>query len=183
LLKPDNHSSDTQYGIYNLFDMTTHTHKKLPNSSYCFACGLENDYGLKLSFYQEGDDTIVADYSVPDHYQGYPGVVHGGIVTTMLDEVLGRVIMIDDPNRLMFTAKLTTRYRRPVPTETPLKMIGKVVKDRGRIVEAKVELFGPDGALLAEADGLMVALPEDFLKGMDPEALGWQVYPDEEEVT
>ena len=49
--------------------MTSHTHKKLPNSSRCFACGLENDYGLKLSFYQEGDDSIVVDYVVPDHYQ------------------------------------------------------------------------------------------------------------------
>ncbi|MGD8456414.1 MAG: PaaI family thioesterase [Anaerolineales bacterium] len=163
--------------------MTTPSHKKLPNSYYCFACGLENDFGLKLAFYQEGNDTIVVDYVVPDHYQGYPGVVHGGIVTTMLDEVLGRVIMIDDPNRLMFTAKLTTRYRKPVPTETPLKLIGKVVKDRGRIAEAKAELLGPDGTLLAEAEGLMVSLSQDVLDNLDKEALGWQVYPDEEEST
>jgi acyl-coenzyme A thioesterase PaaI-like protein len=157
-------------------------HKKLQNSKHCFVCGLENDYGLKLSFYQEGDDTIVVDYTVPDHYQGYPGVVHGGIITSMMDEILGRVFMIDDPNRFMFTAKLVTRYRKPVPTETPLKMIGKIVKDRGRIAESKVELFGPDGALLAEAVGLMVGLPEDVLENLDREALGWKVYPDEEEI-
>jgi acyl-coenzyme A thioesterase PaaI-like protein len=161
--------------------MTTQMHKKLQNSKYCFVCGLENDYGLKLSFYQEDDDTIVVDYTVPDHYQGYPGVVHGGIITSMMDEILGRVFMIDNPNRFMFTAKLITRYRKPVPTETPLKMIGKIVKDRGRIAESKVELFGPDGALLAEAEGLMVGLPEDVLENLDREALGWKVYPDEEE--
>jgi len=161
--------------------MTTHTHKKLPNSSYCFVCGLENDFGLKLSFYQEGDDTVVVDYSVPEQYQGYPGVVHGGIVTSMMDEILGRVFMINDPDRFMFTAKLVTRYRKPVPTNTPLKMVGKVVKDRGRIAESKVELFGPDEELLAEAEGLMVGLPEDVLKNMDKEALGWKVYKDGEE--
>jgi acyl-coenzyme A thioesterase PaaI-like protein len=161
--------------------MTTQTHKKLPNSSHCFVCGLENDFGLKLAFYQEAEGTIVVDYAVPDQYQGYPGVVHGGIVTTMMDEVLGRVFMIDDPNRFMFTAKLTTRYRKPVPTETPLMIVGKIVKDRGHIAEAKAELFGPDGTLLAEAEGLMVGLSDDLLKDMDPKALGWRVYPDEEE--
>jgi acyl-coenzyme A thioesterase PaaI-like protein len=158
--------------------MTSHTHKKLQNSKHCFVCGLENDFGLKLSFYQEGEGTVVANYTVPDHYQGYPGVVHGGIITSMMDEILGRVFMIDDPDRFMFTAKLTTRYRKPVPTETPLKMIGKIVKDRGRIAESKVELFGPGGELLAEAEGLMARNPEE----LDTEALGWKVYPDEEEI-
>ena len=155
--------------------------EKLPNSSHCFVCGLENDYGLKLSFYQADNDTVVVDYSIPDQYQGYPGVVHGGIVTTLMDEVLGRVLMAEDPDRFMFTAKLTTRYRRPVPTDTPIRIVGKIIKDRGRIAETKAELFGPDGELLAEAEGLMVALPEDALQGIDMDALGWQVYPDEEE--
>lgn len=153
---------------------------KLPNSKDCFVCGLENDFGLKLSFYKEEDGSVVVNYTVPDRYQGYPGVVHGGIVTTMLDEILGRVSAVDAPNRFMFTAKLTTRYRHPVPTEKPLRMVGRIIKDRGRIIESKAELFGPDGELLAEAEGLMVALPEDVLGDMDMETLGWKVYPDEE---
>jgi uncharacterized protein (TIGR00369 family) len=157
--------------------------EKLPNSSHCFVCGLENDYGLKLSFYQEDNGTVVVDYIVPDQYQGYPGVVHGGIVTTLMDEVLGRVLMAKDPNRFMFTAKLTTRYRHPVPTGKPIRVVGKIVKDRGRVAEAKAELFGPDGKLLAEAEGLMVTLAEDALQSMDIDALGWKVYPDEEEKT
>ncbi len=151
---------------------------KLPNSKDCFVCGLENVHGLQLAFYREGDDSIVVNYTVPERFQGYPGVVHGGIVTTMLDEILGRVFMFDDPNRFMFTAKLTTRYRHPVPIGEPLKMVGSVVKDRGRIAEAKAELFGPDGDLLAEAEGLLVALPEDTLDMEAVDALGWKVYPD-----
>ena len=155
---------------------------KLPNSKDCFVCGLENDFGLKLSFYKEEDGSVVVNYTVPAHYQGYPGVVHGGIVTTMMDEILGRVFMMDDPNRFMFTAKLTSRYRHPVPTEQPLKMVGRITRDRGRIAEAKAELFGPGGELLAEAEGIMAALPEEFLEEVDIEALGWKVYPDEEKV-
>ena len=151
---------------------------KLPNSKDCFVCGLENVHGLQLAFYKEGDDSIVVNYTVPERFQGYPGVVHGGIVTTMLDEILGRVFMFDDPDRFMFTAKLTTRYRHPVPIGEPLKMVGSVVKDRGRIAEAKAELFGPDGGLLAEAEGLLVALPEDTMDTDTADALGWKVYPD-----
>ena len=81
----------------------------------------------------------------------------------------------------MYTAKMTTRFRKPVPTETPLRMVGKILKDRGRIAESKVELFGPDGVLLAEAEGLMVNLPEDIVENFDADTLGWKVYPDEEE--
>ena len=61
-----------------------------PNSRHCFVCGLENNYGLKLRFKETGPGEVTADYTVPEHFQGYPGVVHGGIVTAMLDEVTGR---------------------------------------------------------------------------------------------
>lgn len=155
--------------------------EKLPNSSHCFVCGLENDHGLKLSFYQEDDGSVVVDYTVPDYYQGYPGVVHGGIVTTLMDEVIGRVLMVGDINRFMATAKLTTRYRRPVPTSKPIRIVGRMVNDRGRVAEARAEIFGPDGEMLAEAEGLMVAISEEALQAMDVGALGWKVYSDEEE--
>jgi len=154
--------------------------QKQPNSRYCFVCGLENDHGLHLHFYNTGPDTVEVSYSVPDHFQGYPGIVHGGIVASMLDEVLGRVFMIDDPDRFMYTAKLTTRYRKNVPTETPLRVRGQVVKDRGRTAEAKAYIFGPGEELLAEADGLLVTLPEEVLGKVNKDQLGWRVYPEKE---
>lgn len=153
---------------------------KLPNSRQCFVCGLENPIGLKLTFYKDGPDSVVCSYTVADQYQGYPGIVHGGIVTSILDEAVGRVFMIDDPNRFMYTARLTTRFRQHVPTNQPLKIIGQILKDRGRMAESKAQLFGPDGDLLAEAEALLVALPDDFVETSDMDALGWRVYPDEE---
>jgi acyl-coenzyme A thioesterase PaaI-like protein len=154
--------------------------QKLPNSSYCFVCGLENPHGLKLTFYQDGPASVICQYTVPDRFQGYPGVVHGGIVTSIMDEALGRVFMIDDHNRFMFTAKLTTRFRKNVPIETPLTITARVLKDRGRIAESSAQLFGPDGDLLAEAQGLLVALPDEFAEKGSLDDLGWRVYPDEE---
>lgn len=153
---------------------------KLPNSRYCFVCGLENPHGLKLAFYQDGPDSVVCRYTVPERFQGYPGVVHGGIVTSIMDEAVGRVFMIEDHNRFMFTAKLTTRFRKNVPIETPLKITAQVVRDRGRIAESKAQLFGPDGDLLAETEALLVALPDEFGEDSSLEELGWRVYPDEE---
>ena len=156
-----------------------HTHK-LPNSRHCFACGMENDIGLKLQFYGDGQGGVVGEYSVPKHFEGYPGIVHGGIVTTMLDEALIRAFLLEDPNRLMYTARLTTRFRKHIPLEQPLKLTAKVVKDRQTKGEAVAHIYGPDGALLVDAQALMVNLPEDELNDTDLEELGWRVYPDQE---
>lgn len=153
---------------------------KLPNSRNCFVCGLENSYGLKLAFYKDGPGSVICNYTVPEQYQGYPGIVHGGIVTSIMDEALGRVFMIDDPNRFMYTAKLTSRFRQHVPIETPLKITAQIVRDRGRLAKSKAQLFGPDGQLLADTEALMIALPEEFMQSSDLEELGWRVYPDEE---
>ena len=152
---------------------------KQPNSSHCFACGIESEYGLKLSFYSEGDQSVICDYVVPERFQGFPGTVHGGIVASILDEILVRSFMAGDPSRLMYTAKLTVRYRKPVPIGEELHGVGTVVKDRGRRGEAKAELFGPDGQLLAEAEALAVEFPKEEMEE-DFEGLGWKVYPDEE---
>lgn len=150
---------------------------KQPNSAHCFACGMENEYGLKLPFYGDGELRVVCEYIISDQYQGFPGIAHGGIVTTLLDEALVRAFMTKDPNRFMYTAKLTVRFRKQVPTEQLLKIEGEVVKDRGRMGESKAKILGPDGDILAEAEALVVALEEE----MQPERreeLGWKVYED-----
>jgi uncharacterized protein (TIGR00369 family) len=149
-----------------------------PNSRHCFVCGLENAIGLKVRFDDNGADEVRVTYTVGDQYQGYPGVVHGGVVAAMLDEVAGRVMMIDDHNRFFMTARMTLRYRRPVPTETELTMVGQLVSESKRAVQAHAEIRLPDGSLAAEADVTLVPLADGVLPDDDLEALGWQVYED-----
>lgn len=141
---------------------------------------MENDFSLKLSFYIDDENRVVSDTTISNAFQGYPGVVHGGIVATMLDETAARSVMITDPNRLMFTGKLTTRYRKPVPVGASLHLVGEMVRDRGRIAECRSRLYGPDGEVLAEAEALMMAMPGDPLE-LTGEEVGqsWKVYPDE----
>jgi acyl-coenzyme A thioesterase PaaI-like protein len=155
--------------------------QKQPNSTECFVCGVENPFGLKLNFYNAGPGRVESTYVVPEHFNGYPGVTHGGVVAAMLDETLARAFMSGDPHRFMYTAKLTTRFRKPVPTGKTLRLEGEVVRDRGRIGEAQAKLYGPEGDLLAEAEAMLVEIPEAVLPDENTETLGWKVYPDEQE--
>ena len=104
---------------------------KQPNSEMCFVCGRNNPVGLYLQFYDDGDNEVVSEYTVPERYQGYPGIVHGGVLAAMLDEVVGRVAMIGDPHHFMMSVKLAILYRHPVPVNTPLKVVGRIVRLRG----------------------------------------------------
>jgi uncharacterized protein (TIGR00369 family) len=149
-----------------------------PNSSLCFVCGLDNAVGLKLVFYETGPDEVTATYTPPDHFQGYPGVLHGGIVASLLDEVGGRVVMIGDHNHFMMTAKMEIKYRRPTPLAGPVTVYGRLLKRRGRLALAHAEIRLADGTLTAEAELTLADLPDEFQVEEDLEALGWKVYAD-----
>ena len=111
---------------------------KQANSRHCFVCGLENPAGLHLHFYESAPGEVTADYTVEKQHQGYPGIVHGGIVAAMLDEVTGRVHMGPTSKpRFMFTARLDVRYRKPVPVGKPLRLVGKAGEGKSRTATAK----------------------------------------------
>jgi uncharacterized protein (TIGR00369 family) len=148
-----------------------------PNSRHCFACGLENSFGLKIRFFIAGPGKVVSRYRIPSHFQGYPGVAHGGVVATILDELVGRAIMTQGDGRFRVTARLEVRYRAPVPLDVPLSLMGEVTKVRGRVGQARAELRLPDGTLAAEARATLVDLPQPLAPPEELEALGWRVYP------
>jgi acyl-coenzyme A thioesterase PaaI-like protein len=152
-----------------------------PNSKSCFACGLENHTGLHLRFDITAPGEVTSIYSVPPQFQGFPGVVHGGIIAAMLDEVCWRAPMGVDHPRFMFTARLEVRYRKNVPVETSLRIVGRVVKSKSRTATTTGAIYGPAGDLLAEADALLVEASLGALSDADLEALGWKVYTDEED--
>lgn len=152
---------------------------KQPNSRMCFLCGLENPVGMHLHLYEVEPGVIETTYTAPGHFQGYPGVLHGGIVASLLDEVCGRVHMGSDPAspRFMFTAKIEVKYRRNVPVDQPLKIIGKAGKTKGKTAEGWAGIYVND-ELLAEANALLIDVPADQFDMSKLDALGWKVYPD-----
>jgi acyl-coenzyme A thioesterase PaaI-like protein len=152
--------------------------KLQPNSRHCFVCGLENPFGLHLRFYESAPGEVTTEYTAPEHYQGYPGVVHGGIVAAMLDEVTARAHMGGDPPRFMYTARLEIQYRKNVPVGQPLRLVGRMGKSKGRTATASGAIYSPDGVILAQAEALLVDVPTDVIESANLEALGWRVYED-----
>jgi len=153
--------------------------QKQPNSRHCFICGLENPVGLKLKIYQTEPGVIETTYTAPEHFQGYPGVLHGGIVASILDEISSRAHMGDPSEpRFMFTGKLEVRYRKNVPIGKPLKIIGKAGKSKRKMAEGWAGIYDENDTLLAEATTLLIDLPKEMLDSANLEEIGWKVYPD-----
>lgn len=148
-----------------------------PNSRHCFACGLENPVGLKLRFFQITDDEVRADFLPPEHFEGYPGVLHGGIAASMLDEAAARAHMGGEPPRFLYTAKLEIRYRRTIPMGTRLHVVGKATGNRGRLAQSWSGIYDENDTLLAEAHAVLMDVPGQMLQRNDLEKLGWKVYP------
>jgi len=147
----------------------------------CFLCGLENPVGLHLHIYETEPGVVETTYTAPDHFQGYPGVLHGGIVASILDEMTGRAVMGSDPNqpRFMFTAKLEVKYRQNVPIRKPLRIIGKAGKVKTRSAEAWAGMYDSEtNELLAEATALLMDVREEQFDLSRLNELGWKVYPD-----
>lgn len=151
---------------------------KQANSRHCFVCGIANPFGLQLSFYNTAPGEVSSEVSVSEQYQGYPGVVHGGIVAAMLDEVCGRAHMDGESPRFMYTARLDVRYRKNVPVGKPLRIVGRAGKSKTRTATSFGVIYGPKGEILAEADALLVEIPGDIIEAVDLDSLGWKVYED-----
>ena len=132
-----------------------------------------------MAFFTTENGQTRTELSIPAVYEGYPGVIHGGIVAAILDEVGGRSQM-EAFTRFMVTAQLNVRYRKPVPSKTPLVVIGNAGERKGRVAYAQSEIQAVDGEVLADAELVLVDIPEEELREFDLEALGWKVYPDEE---
>lgn len=153
--------------------------KKQPNSLKCFICGIENPIGLNLKIYETEEGSVETSYTAPEHFQGYPGILHGGIVAAILDEISGRALMGDPSSpRFMFTGKLEVKYRKNVPVGERLRIVGKAGKTKGKMAEGWAGIYNESNELLAEANTLLIDVPEDILSPTDVDSVGWKIYPD-----
>ena len=147
----------------------------------CLICGLENPIGLHLHIYETEEGVVESQYIAPDHFQGYPGVLHGGIVAAIIDEISGRTQIGSDPlnPRFMFTAKIEVKYRKNIPIGKPLKIIGKAGKSRAKSAEAWAGIYDAEtNELLAEGNTLLIDVPADQFDKSRLNELGWKIYPE-----
>jgi acyl-coenzyme A thioesterase PaaI-like protein len=151
--------------------------RRQPTSRSCFVCGRENPVGLKVHWDEDSErQEIRAAVTLPEHFNGYPGVAHGGIVAAVLDETAGRSILMDGGfEDLMVTAKLEVVYRRPTPTGVPLLAVGRLLRRAGSRAEAEAELRLPDGTVTARGAVLLARPPEEIKARWGEERRYWRV--------
>ncbi len=146
-----------------------------PTSLQCFACGRKNPFGLKLEWFNNYDEKCVeTSFTLDDNYCSYPGTVHGGILATILDETSGRAVLLDNNfERLMVTLKMEVVYKKNTPTNTPLKAVGRVLKDGGSRAQVEGEIILPDGTVSAKCTSILFKIPQAVKDKWGPEAEEW----------
>lgn len=117
----------------------------------CFVCGEDNPAGLHLTFEQQEDGALEARWTPALTAQGYPGLVHGGLLSTVLDEAMSKSVAAGGVQAL--TAEMKVRYRRWAKVGEECRIRGWVVARKKRLVETEATLTGPDGVECAHAWG------------------------------
>lgn len=158
---------------------------KQPNSKMCLVCGLKNPFGLKTFFYELDNGELLAVFSPLEEHQSYPGRLHGGIATAVLDETIGRAIMTRHDEEVWgVTIEFNVRFKKPVPLDQEVRVIGRVTSEASRHFEGTGEILLQDGSIAVEGWGKYMKLSLDKIADFDVEAQEWRVVPadDPEEV-
>ncbi len=124
----------------------------------CFACGELNEHGLHLALHLE-ERRSWSEFVLEDRFEGWMGVTHGGIIATILDEVMAWSLASE--NNWGVTARMTIEYKRPVPVGSRVRAEGWIVRSRRRLVDTAGQILDADGTLLATAEAIYVAASEE----------------------
>ena len=148
--------------------------RKQPNSRMCLVCGRENRHSLMTSFYELASGELVGLATGREEHQSYPGRMHGGVITALLDETIGRAILVGSGEDVWgVTVEFSTRYLKPVPLGIPLRVVGRIVRREGRSFEGTGEILLPNGEVAAAGVGKYVKLPIARIADFDLEAEQW----------
>lgn len=142
------------------------------NDHNCFGCGSRNPIGLHLHFYRlSNNEGAWASWTPPKEFEGYNGMIHGGIVCTLLDEIMAWSLYARETWAV--TGKLNTTFRKPVLVGEPVRLLGKVTRDRGRVLEIRGEIRREsDDVLLAEGESIFMRVPESQEREWNERYLG-----------
>lgn len=136
-------------------------------SRMCLVCGRDNPAGLNARFYELEDGELLGVFQPLEIHQSYPGRLHGGIASTVLDETIGRAMNIANPDEWGVTVELTVRFRKPVPLDEEIHAIARITRDSKRIFEGTGEIVLADGTVAVEASGKYMKMPIESIADGD----------------
>jgi uncharacterized protein (TIGR00369 family) len=124
----------------------------------CFACGELNEHGLQLKLHL-GERRSWTEFVLDERFEGWQGVTHGGILATILDEVMAWALVAED--NWGVTARMTIDFKRPVAVGTSVRAEGWIVRNRRRLVDTAGQIVDSNGTQLASAEAVYVAANEE----------------------
>jgi acyl-coenzyme A thioesterase PaaI-like protein len=122
----------------------------IPNYPYCFVCGDKNKRGLKVAFYYD-DGKAKAEYIPSREYEGYKDILHGGIISSLLDEVMIQSIIAR--GILTFTIQMEVKFKTLAKIGEKILLEGHIIQDKGKIIVTEGNAFKLDGTIIATAKG------------------------------
>ncbi len=150
--------------------------RKQPNSRMCFVCGLENKFGLKSRFYELEDGRLMAVFKPADEHQGYPGRLHGGLAATILDETIGRAVMLTQPGNIWgVTVDFSMKLRKPVPIDGEVTVLAGIVSENKRFFVGEGEIVLADGRVAVTGTGKYLKMDINKISDSDFAGESWEV--------
>jgi uncharacterized protein (TIGR00369 family) len=120
----------------------------------CFGCGQANPSGLHIEFLLAEDHSVVSLPTISDSFEGPTGYLHGGIIATLLDETMSKAIRAGGFTAM--TRQMEVNYLRPIPSNSPLRLEGRLTSTEGRKHWAEAKILNQDRVTLAEGKGLFI---------------------------
>lgn len=145
-----------------------HQHKVVASQEIaecCLVCGKHNDQGYHAQFLNLDNGQVMAVMTPSPYLQSYPDRLHGGVISTLMDELLSRAIQAMFPKVISVTLELSLTFRTPVPFDEEIHGIAWVTKDRSRIYDAAGEIILPDGTVAVQATGRFLKTDPEELRG------------------
>jgi len=141
---------------------------------------MKNPFGLKAFFYETDKKELIAVFKTCEEHQSYPGRLHGGIAAAILDETIGRAILMYHEKEIWgVTVELKIRFKKPMPLDQELKVVGRITNESNRLFEGTGELILENGEIAATCQGKYVKLPLDDIADFDRDENEWRVVPSE----
>ena len=153
--------------------------RKQYTTDHCFICGEKNVAGLQMRFYETPDRQCVGIFTGRPEHCSYPGRMHGGVISAILDETVGRAAELENPGTFGVTTTLTVTFRRPVPLGVELCCVGWLTQNKPRMFEGVGKILLPDGKVAAEAKAVYMRLPMESLMQDGQEVMHTETRPDD----
>lgn len=135
--------------------------RKQGNARQCAVCGIDNEFGFDARFYETDTDEVICIFKTKEKQQSFPDRVHGGVISAVVDEAIGRAIWVYEPDVWAVTVNLELKYRQPVPLGENLKCLARITRNTRKIMEGTGEIYLPDGTIAVSGHAKYFKVPLD----------------------